>query len=84
MGLPIGKLLSSVGGLILPPLGKLGKGKATKTGVGLVVGATAVQAGLPELGDIQALVDSLIVLVQAIGTAIALFGYGRKAGATLK
>ena len=83
MGLPIiGTVLSTVGRLVLPALGKIGKGKATVTGVGLIGIATAIAALLPELAtDLQAIADSIVAVVQAVGTALALFGVGRKAGA---
>ena len=84
IGFPIIGILKTVGDFVLPKLGKLGKGKATVTGVGLVAGATVVHASLPELAaDLQALVDSITALVQAIGVVIGSFGYGRKAGTTL-
>ena len=83
MGLPIiGSVLSTVGRLVLPVLGKIGKGKATVTGVGLVGIATAIAALLPELATgLQDIADSIVAVVQALGTALALFGVGRKAGA---
>ena len=83
MGLPIiGTVLSTVGRLVLPALGKIGKGKATVTGVGLIGIATSIAALLPQLAtDLQAITDSIVAVVQTVGTALALFGVGRKAGA---
>ena len=76
MGIPIiGGVLRTVGGLILPALGKIGKGKATVAGVGIVGVATGIHAILPELAaDVQALADSIVALAQAIGAVLAEFG----------
>jgi len=70
-------------GRVIPFLGKLGKGKAT------VAGAIAVVAGLGAkhfVGDVltaENLVETIRAVadvVTALGTVIAAFGFGRKAG----
>jgi hypothetical protein len=77
-------VLRAIGRVVLPPLGRIGKGKATATGVGLVAVVTAIHASLPDLlSSVQAVVDSLTLLVQTVGATMAVFGVGRKAGSTL-
>ncbi len=80
MGLPIIGILKTVGDFVLPKLGKAGKGKATATGIGAVAVVQAISALLPELAaGLQGIADSLVALVTVLGSALALFGVGRKA-----
>jgi len=82
MGLPIGAVARALG-RVIPFLGRLGKGKAT------VVGAIAAVTGLGAkhfIGDVltaENLVETIRAVadvVTALGTVIAAFGFGRKAG----
>ena len=84
MGLPIiGGILSTVGKLVLPALGKLGKGKATVAGVGLVAATSAVLA--PQFPfDLNEALRQVLEIVREIGIIVGLMGYGRKSGYAAK
>ena len=63
-------------------LGRLGKGKATKTGAAILVAATAGQVGIEFAGlteAIEAATQFVLVLIQLVGTVLTAFGVGRKA-----
>ena len=84
MGLPIiGGVLSTIGKLVLPALGKLGKGKATVTGVALAAATSAILA--PQFPfDLNEALRQVLEIIREIGVIITLLGYGRKSGYAAK
>lgn len=84
MGLPIiGGVLTTIGKIVLPALGKIGKGKGTVTGVAMAAVTTAVL--VPQFPfDLNEALRQVLEIIREIGVIVGLFCYGRKAGATLK
>ena len=79
----MGGLLGVLGRIVLPVLGRLGKGKATITGAVAVIAGATGKAIAPHVLTDANLVGALhevAGIVEALGTVVAAFGFGRKAG----
>lgn len=78
LSIPIGSLVKT--GLAL--LGKLGKGKATVTGLATVAAAALGAKAAPYIitdANIVALAQQACDFIRALGELVAAFGFGRKA-----
>lgn len=79
----MGSLLKLLGGVVLPLLGKVGKGKATVVGAAGVVAGALTRGVAPHVLTDANLVGALhevAGIVEALGTVVAAFGFGRKSG----
>lgn len=79
MGINPLSILRTVGGFILPPLGRLGKGKATLTGVAGVVVTSAILA--PQFPfDVNEALRQVLEILRQVLAILSLLGFGRKTG----
>ena len=73
-------ILKAVGKIVLPALGKIGKGKATVSGL-VGVAATSAVLGLPF--DLNEALVQVLEIIRQIATILTLLGFGRKTGAAV-
>lgn len=74
------QILKQVGKVVIPALGKIGKGKATVSGLAGVAATSAVLALPFDLNE--ALVQALHI-IREISGILTLLGFGRKTGAAV-
>ena len=77
------KLIGGLVGKLLPILGKIGKGRATITGVVAAVTGIGVKHFIGDVLTAENLVETIRAvadIITALGTVIAAFGFGRKSG----
>ena len=80
MGLLPLNILKAVGKLVLPALGKIGKGKATVSGLAGVAVTSAV-LNLPF--DLNEALVQVLEIIRQIATILTLLGFGRKTGSAV-
>ena len=73
-------ILKVVGKVVLPALGKIGKGKATVSGLAGVAVSSAV-LGLPF--DLNEALVQVLEIIRAVSAILTLLGFGRKTGAAV-
>ena len=73
-------ILKAVGKVVLPALGKIGKGKATVSGLAGVAVTSAV-LGLPF--DLNEVLVQVLEIVREVSVILTLLGFGRKTGAAV-
>lgn len=77
------KLIGGIVGKLLPILGVVGKGRATITGVVAAVAGVGIKHFIGDVLTAENLVETIRAvadIITALGTVIAAFGFGRKAG----
>lgn len=77
------KLIGTVVGTVLPFLGKLGKGKATIAGAVAAITGIGIKHFIGDVLTAENLVETIRAvadIITALGTLVAAFGFGRKAG----
>ena len=80
MGLLPFNIIKAIGKVVLPALGKIGKGKATVTGL---VGVAASSAVLALPFDLNEALVQVLEIIRQIATILTLLGFGRKTGAAV-